>query len=81
MQIELQLTDAFDGLTRILQILRLSECRILRLDVTPASNGHRAILDISAPEERGLLVLNRLEGVIGTIVLRCRALESVAVAA
>ncbi|TDR93039.1 hypothetical protein [Enterovirga rhinocerotis] len=81
MHIELELVDAFDGLTRILQVLRLSECRILGLDVTPAGTRFRAVLAMEADDERSLLVRNRLGGIIGVTVLRSDALNSVAAAA
>lgn len=75
MLFELHLAEPYDGLTRILQVLRLAECRIRRIDAAETGDAHRIRLDLDVSEERSDLVKARLAGIIGVQMLSIQKVE------
>lgn len=70
MEIELELVDIFDGLTRVLQILRLTGCEVRELRAVARPSGCNLRLTVVVVEERKDSVVKRMGQVVGVSALR-----------
>lgn len=76
MKIDLDVVDLFDGLTRVLQVLRLARCEVVALSADGASGSHTVSVSLIVPPGQDDLVLARLRQVIGVRLIAADRLGS-----